>query len=140
VWAQSNDFGTPGISLTASIAHIPWVGSSFVGAIAGLLVEGRLYRFATYTGAKLVSLAHPPGGADFVLQDRRHRLEVSAAGAVPGTLRSPVLGRMIGRVEESLCGEVHVLLTEREGGAEIYSGHGRASGIELMDPSGDLAI
>jgi len=140
VWAQSNDFSAPGVSLTASIARIPWIGSSFVGAIAGLLVDGRLYRFATYTGAKLVSLAHPPGGVDFVLQDRTHRLEVSASGAVPGTLRSPVLGRMIGRVEESLCGEVRVRLTERAGGAVVFEGLGRASGIELMDPSGDLAV
>jgi hypothetical protein len=139
VWVQSNGFEQAGVSLTASIARIPWLGSSFVGSIVGLLVDGRLYRFATYTGAKLVSLAHTPGAVEFALQDRRYRIEVSATGAVPGTLRSPVLGRMIGRVEESLTGIVDVRLTERASGHEVFAGQGRHSGMELMDPAGDLA-
>lgn len=140
VWTQSNDFGRPGVSLTASIARIPWIGSSFVGSIAGLLVDGHLYRFATYTGARLVSLTHPTGGARFALQDRTHRLEVEATGAVPGSLRSPVLGRMIGTVEESLCGTVRVRLTERSSGAVVFEGMGQTSGIELMDPTGELVV
>ena len=139
VWVQSNDFGRTGVSLTASIARIPWMGSSFVGSIVGLLVDGRLYRFATYTGARLVALSHPAGGAEFILEDRRFRLEVSASGAVPGVLRSPVLGQMVGEVEESLRGTVDVRLTERATGREIFAGRGRSSGIELMDPKGDLA-
>ncbi len=139
VWVQSNDFGRTGVSLTASIARIPWLGSSFVGSIVGLLVDGRLYRFATYTGARLVSLTHSNGGVDFVVQDRRHRLEVSACGAVPGQLRSPVLGQMIGQVEESLRGTVRVRLTERGTGREVFAGEGHGSGIELMDPEGDLS-
>lgn len=138
VWVQSNGFGRTGVSLTASIARIPWVGSSFVGSIVGLLADGRLYRFATYTGAKLVSLSHSSGGVEFTLQDRRHRIEVWATGAVPGMLRSPVLGRMIGSVEESLTGTVRVRLTERGSAREVFSGEGHASGIELMDPTGDL--
>jgi tocopherol cyclase len=139
VWVQSNDFGRTGVSLTASIARIPWLGSSFVGSIVGLLVDGRLHRFATYTGAKLISLSHAPGGVEFVLQDRRHRIEVGASGAVPGVLRSPVLGQMVGQVEESLRGTVRVRLTERATGREVFAGEGRSSGIELMDPAGDLA-
>lgn len=140
VWVQSNDFGRTGVSLTASIARIPWLGSSFVGSIVGLLVDGRLYRFATYTGARLVSLSHPVGGVDFVVEDGRHRLRVSACGAVPGMLRSPVLGEMIGTVEESLHAVVQVRLTERGTGREVFAGEGRAGGIELMDPKGDLAV
>jgi tocopherol cyclase len=140
VWVQSNRFGRDGVSLTASIARIPWVGRSFVGSIAGLLVDGKLYRFATYTGAKLVSLTHSPGGVSFALQDGRLRLEVTASGAVPGQLRSPVLGRMIGCVEESLCGTAAVRLTERRTGHVVFEGEGRVSGIEMMDPEGDLAM
>ena len=139
IWVQSNDFGRPGVSLTASVARIPWLGSSFVGSIVGLMVDGRLYRFATYTGARLVSLEHGTGGAEFALEDRRFRLTVSASGAVPGVLRSPVLGQMVGEVEESLRGTVAVRLTERATGREIFSGIGLSSGIEMMDPKGDLA-
>jgi len=140
VWVQSNDFGRPGVSLTASVARIPWLGSSFVGSIVGLLVDDRLYRFATYTGARIASLTHLPGGVTFALEDRRFRLEATATGAVPGVLRSPVLGQMVGEVEESLHGTVAVRLTERSTGRVIFAGEGRSSGIELMDPTGDLAI
>jgi len=139
VWIQSNCFGAPGMSLTASIARIPWLGSSFVGSIVGLLVNGRLYRFATYTGARLISLTHAAGAVSFTVEDRTHRLQVRASGAVPGVLRSPVLGRMIGQVEESLHGSVYVSLTELAGGRVLFAGDGRCAGIELMDPDGDLA-
>lgn len=139
VWVQCNHFGSPGVSLTASVARIPWLGSSFVGSIVGLLVEGRLYRFATYTGAHLASMVHSEGCVDFAHEDRVHRLEVSASGAKPGALRSPLLGRMIGEVEESLHGRVRVRLADRRTGAEVFAAEGGCAGIELMDPSGDLA-
>jgi hypothetical protein len=140
VWVQCNDFGRTGVSLTASIARVPWLGSSFVGSIVGLLVDGELHRFATYTGAHLASLTHPTGGVDFALEDRRLRIEVSACGAVPGQLRSPVMGQMVGSVEESLHGTVRVRLTEIATGREVFAGEGRSCGIELMDPKGDLAV
>ena len=139
VWVQSNGFDHPGISLTASIARIPWLGSSFVGSIVGLLVDGELHRFATYTGARLASLSHSAGAVEFALEDSRLRIEVAASGAVPGILRSPVLGRMVGQVEESLNGMVRVRLIERASGREVFSGEGRGSGIELMDPARDLS-
>jgi hypothetical protein len=138
IWTQCNRFERPGICLTASVARIPWLGSSFVGFIAGLLVDGTLHRFATYTGAKLVSIHHTEGGGDFVLQDRHRRIEIATRGALPGKLRSPVLGEMKGMVHESLCGEVDVRLTDRADGAVLFEGTGRSAGLELMDPTGDL--
>ena len=51
VWMQSNHFQEEGTSFTASEAMIPWLRSSFRGFIIGLWHAGRLYRFATYTGA-----------------------------------------------------------------------------------------
>jgi hypothetical protein len=56
IWLQTNHFGVPGTSLTASIAVIPWMRSSFSGFIVGFLHGGRLYRLATYTGAKVAHL------------------------------------------------------------------------------------
>jgi len=94
---------------------------------------------ATYTGARLASLSHSAGAVEFALEDSRLRIEVAASGAVPGILRSPVLGRMVGQVEESLNGMVRVRLIERAGGREVFSGEGRGSGIELMDPARDLS-
>ncbi|MCB0022532.1 MAG: hypothetical protein KDD91_05820, partial [Caldilinea sp.] len=51
IWMQTNHFGRTGVSLTASVARIPWLGTAFRGFIVGLLCDGTLYRFASYTGA-----------------------------------------------------------------------------------------
>ena len=53
VWMQSNHFSKPGISVKASIAKIPWLGSSFIGHIAGVLIDGELIEFTTYNGTRL---------------------------------------------------------------------------------------
>lgn len=138
LWAQCNRFSHQGMGLTLSIARIPWVGSTFVGSIAGLLHRDVLYRFTTYTGARVVSIAQRLDGADVVLEDTRHRLEVSLSGAVPGALRSPVLGAMEGTVRESLHGTARVRLSEIGGRRVIVEDSGTCAGIELMDPTGDL--
>lgn len=140
VWLQSNHFGAPGTSLILSVAKIPFLGSWFVGQIAGLLHDGRLYRFTTYTGAKLTRLEHREGGVTVVMSDRRHELTVDAEGAHPGELASPVLGGMTGRVQESLAGRVHVRLTRRSDGSVVYEGDGSNTGMELMDPDGVLTV
>jgi tocopherol cyclase len=140
VWLQSNHFAaSSGTSLTLSVAKIPFVGGWFVGQIAGLLHEGRLYRFATYTGAKLTRLEHGEGGVAVVMADRRHELLVEADGARPGVLASPVLGGMTGRVQESLRGRVHARLTRVADGSVVFEGDGTSVGMELMDPDSVLA-
>lgn len=56
VWMQTNHFPSGQTSLVASAAVIPWLLTSFPGFIAGLWWQGRLYRFATYTGARIERL------------------------------------------------------------------------------------
>ena len=53
-WLQCNDFAEP-CSIMASIAHIPFCGSSFTGFICAIVREGREYRFATYNGARILT-------------------------------------------------------------------------------------
>jgi len=78
VWFQSNHFDTPGTSLTASVAVIPWLGSAFRGFIIGLWHQDRLYRFATYTGAKTETLNITDDRVTWIIRDRRYRLEMVA--------------------------------------------------------------
>jgi hypothetical protein len=140
VWMQSNTFGTPEISLTCSVARIPWVTGAFVGHIAGLLHGGRLYRFATYTGAKLAGVETWDGGAHVVLRDARKELELRAEGGAAGDLKAPVLGAMEGRVGESLGASVSVRLRELRGGRPetVFEGGGRCAGLEVVDARGEL--
>ncbi len=140
VWAQSNGFGSPGVSVTVSVARIPWMGGAFVGHIAGLLVDGDLHRFATYTGARLARIETRPGGADIVIRDHREELELHLDGAIPGALKAPTLGSMEARADESLDGTIGVTLRAIRGGRSrvLFEGVGRNAGIEVMNDCDEL--
>jgi len=144
VWAQSNRFTDeygrprPGVSLTASVAKIPWLGSSFVGHIAGVLLDtGELVRFTTYTGSRLEAVETGAGSARVVVSNRRHRLELTLSGARTGTLKAPSLGAMTGRADEALDATVEIHLTDT-GGATRFRGIGACAGVEIMNERDEL--
>lgn len=137
VWLQTNHFDQPGTSVTASIAVIPWLGSAFRGFIIGFWHAGRLYRFATYTGARVEKLALDEHNVHWVVRDRQYRLEMVAARTQAGLLRGPRAVDMGGRVPETLQATVAVRLSALAGGAEYlrFEGSGRNAGLEV---AGDL--
>lgn len=134
IWFQSNHFDTPRVSLTASIAMIPWLGSSFRGFIIGLWLDGRLYRFATYTGARTESLVLQDERVDWVVSDRRLRLELHAVQAGSGLIYGPTPHNMGRRVDETLDASLYVRLSERNGRV-LFEGRGRHAGLEI---NGDI--
>ena len=138
VWMQTNHFAETGTCLTASVARIPWLGTAFPGFIAGLWHRGRLYRFATYTGAALGRLAITDTHVHVTLQDRRHRLELDAKRSAGGLLHAPFRAAMVQRLVESLTAEVTVRLLERSSGEEIFSGCGRNAGLEVGGETNSL--
>jgi tocopherol cyclase len=140
IWAQSNHFGRPGISLSLSVAKVPWMTGAFVGNIAGLLLDGDLHRFATYTGARLTCIEVGPNEAHLVLADKREELEVHVRGCEALILKSPVLGAMEGRDAESLGGTIDVSLRAIRGGRAtvVFEGVGAQAGIEVMNDKDEL--
>jgi tocopherol cyclase len=136
VWMQTNHFDVPGVSLTASIAMIPWIGRTFRGFIVGLLHNGVLYRFATYTGAKTEHLAITPNDVRWTLCSRRHRLEIVAQRSEAGVLRGPSTIDMGVRVPETLKATVNVRLTLLRDRRVIFEGTGCCAGMEV---GGDTA-
>jgi hypothetical protein len=144
IWMQSNHFGAPGICLTASVARIPWMGTAFRGFIVGFWHEGRLYRFATYTGATITHLAVKDHTVEWVMRGpvrmegvrRMLRLEIAATRADEQVdlLHAPSRTAMLQRVLESLTATLDVrLLDERD--RPIFEGSGKFAGLEL---GGDL--
>jgi hypothetical protein len=133
VWFQSNHFQQPGTSITASIAVIPWLGGAFRGQIIGLWHEHTLYRFATYTGARVEKLEVGEQSIEWVVRDRRHRLAMRAHRAQTGLLKGPSKSDMGVRVFETLQAEIAVRLTALEGRTErlIFEGRGRNGGLEV---------
>jgi hypothetical protein len=140
VWAQSNSFPRVGVSVTCSVARIPWFRGSFIGHIAGILVDGRLYRFATYTGAWMASLETGPGSFAITLRDRSNELEMHVGGGATGVLKAPVLGAMEGRAEEAIGGSVWLRLRELRGhrAVTVFEGKGSHAGVEVMNDRGEL--
>lgn len=140
VWAQSNHFGSPGTSLTLSVAKVPWMTGAFVGNIAGLLLDGELHRFATYTGARLTCIETGENEAHLTLADKHEELEVHVHGCETLMLKAPVLGSMEGRDAESLGGTIEVTLRTLHGGRPqvAFQGVGVQAGVEVMNEKDEL--
>eukprot|EP00658_Telonema_sp_P-2_P013290 TRINITY_DN15033_c0_g1_i1.p1 TRINITY_DN15033_c0_g1~~TRINITY_DN15033_c0_g1_i1.p1 ORF type:complete len:460 (+),score=76.41 TRINITY_DN15033_c0_g1_i1:229-1608(+) len=163
VWLQSNSFRSgrgwerSEVSLSASIGRVPVplvgrrLGIAFPGFIVGLMLNGTLYRFTTYTGAVTSHLEISGGTVDRVewrLEDAQHRLYIDArndgnAGNV--ALWGPRDGTAMEQyVAEGLSAVVDVRLVRKawpwseEDGDVVYTGSGAHGGIELMAKTEEL--
>ena len=137
IWFQTNHFAQPGTSLTASVAIIPWLRGSFPGFIVGLWHQEVLYRFATYTGARIEKLDIADEAVTWVIRDRQHRLEMRAIHAEGGLIQAPTTVDMGRRIAETLSTRVETALYTLEGGRSclIFQDTGRHAGLEAV---GDL--
>lgn len=134
VWFQSNHFGNVSACITASVAIIPWIGNAFRGFVAGLWLDGKLYRFATYTGAKIETLEITDDQVKWVIRNQRYRLSLIASRDKGGLLRGPTRLDMGKRVLETLNASVQVQLKTLQG-EQLFEGCGAHAGLEVV---GDL--
>lgn len=136
IWFQTNHFDTPGTSLTASVAIIPWQNQAFRGFIIGFWHQGRLLRFATYTGAQIERLDVLDHEIRWHVRNRQHRLEMviqkSDQGRF-GLLKAPDTTQMGKRVDETLDARVAVRLYALDGDRSrlIFEETGRCAGLEV---------
>jgi tocopherol cyclase len=142
VWFQSNHWSGERVSVSASVALIPWLGRSFRGFIIGVWHAGTLYRFATYTGARIERLSIDDAMVRLVVEGRQQRLELEIERHEPGQLYAPDIDDMSGRVGETMQAAATVRLTERGGhGAStdvvLYEGAARFGALEVV---GDMRL
>lgn len=130
VWFQTNHFSTPGTCITASVAIIPWVRQAFRGFIVGLAHNGLLYRFATYTGARIEHLEITDSMVSWRLANDHHRLVLQAGRVEGGLLLGPTRLEMGKRVDETLSATVEVRLATLDG-REVFAGAGSYAGLEV---------
>jgi tocopherol cyclase len=135
VWMQTNHFSAEGISLKASVANIPWLGSSFVGFIAGLWLHDRLIQFNTYNGTILRKLKINEKTVEILMQNKTYELSIVAHRDQATSLASPINGLMDGRIEESMSSIVNVELIETKSRKVIFSDKGYHAGLEV---AGDI--
>ena len=153
IWMQSNHFPEIGVSLTASVATIPWLTGWFRGFLVGFVVNGTLYRFTTYLGSKINRLSVNDQYVIWNLQGSRksdpgkefqsYHLEIKAERGQGGLLLSPELDGMTPRILESLTGEIEVTLSglEKDGRDRkiIYQGRGNSAGLEAAGSLEEIA-
>lgn len=136
VWMQTNHFQMPDVSLSASIALIPWGRSRFRGFIVGLRMPSSrgapvLHKFATYTGAKTTALNVDNEVVTWNLRSNNgSQLLIRAERRRGGLLQAPARTSMHRRVEETLDGRVHISLVN-PAGRTVYEDVGEAAGLEV---------
>lgn len=133
VWQQTNHFTEGAISLTASIAIIPWIRKSFPGFIIGFLWDGKLYRFTTYTGAETKLLEIHDHEIIWIVADKKFILEMHTRRGPGLILKAPTINGMERQIKESIQSEVDIRLYQRikTGKTLIYQGTGRNAGLEV---------
>lgn len=135
VWTHSNHFERPGVCLTAAVALIPWLTGAFRGYIIGLLLDGELHRFTTYTGSVLERLEMSDSHLHLGIRNRSHRLDVDSKKSQGAILHAPYEKQMIARVAETMTSEIDVRLTRLEDETVIFEGRGVNACLEAQ---GDL--
>ena len=128
-WTQCNTFKSDEkASVFASVAHIPWMGNYFIGYIAAIQIGDKLHRFATYNGAQFKTRLED----DSLFLDFRKGnkiLSVKSTKGIGAELKSPISGKMTGKVNESLQAKMEVELVEN--GKSIWHAYGENAGMEI---------
>ena len=139
IWMQTNHFTEQGVSFKASVARIPWIGSSFTGFIAGLYDGRRLYRFTTYNGTKLEKSLAGKDTVELVFRNANFRLEILASRDHATELASPVGGLMEGRISESMTSELELSMTDLQNNRNIFRDKGRNVAMEVAGKIEEIA-
>ena len=140
IWMQTNHFDEDQVSLFGSVANIPWLRSYFTGYIFGLYYKKHLYRFTTYTGAKIEKLNVSKDKIVIKIKEKHYKLEITANRTEGVDLPAPSMGEMKSRVNESLRSRINVKLIDIKKGKEelIFKGTGRNSGLEFVGDVNEL--
>lgn len=139
VWCQSNHLSglTEPASLMASVAKIPWLGSSFTGFLATFLLRGEVHLFTTWARSQVQSEFLKSGEVQLTFSAPGKRLEVSGMPAPGGDLISPVTGQaMTGKINESLKAELSIRFWLK--GELSYEGTASWAGLEVSDRAAEL--
>ncbi len=130
-WMQCNHFSKTGISFKASVAKIPWLGSSFVGFIAGLYFNNQLLQFTTYNGTKLVRSYADNNVIELQMENKNYCLTIVAHRNDATELAAPILGFMDGRISESMSGTIEVKLFDLKNKEILFEDKGRNAALEV---------
>lgn len=131
IWMQSNNFGQNNTSLMLSVAHIPWLGSSFTGFLGFLLYNGKIHRFATYTHAKINIQTFGPDSLSILINDKKYQIYLDAIRSKSGMLKAPMKGSMDRRIPEGIDAKLFLRVFDKKG-MLVLSDSTSIAGLELV--------
>jgi hypothetical protein len=116
-----------------SVATIPFLGRSFTGFLGFVLIKGRLIRFGTYTGAKIIELESDDRHAHVVIKNKRYMLKFDAKLGPTAHLAAPRQGKMERGIFESIKGTILLQVVDIKDDHTIFEETGTLAGIELSE-------
>ena len=131
IWMQSNHFSKPNISIKSSIAIIPWMRSSFIGHIAGVLIGDKLIEFTTYNRTKVNKCEISIDKVKIEMENGSYLLRILAHREKATTLAAPIAGFMDGRIDESMRASIEVELLDKKKNIVLLKDIGESAGIEV---------
>jgi tocopherol cyclase len=130
IWLQSNHFNEDNASIMFSTAAIPWFHTHFNGLIAFLRIGNKLFRFATYTGAKISKLNFDNDQLNISIEDSKIILHLEVKSSSGGILKAPKKGKMDVEITETITSTAKVILMGKDG-TKLFEGLGKNTGLEL---------
>jgi len=129
---QANCFPSDNAACMLSVAKIPFLGMTFQGFLGFLQIEGKLIRFGTYTGAKIVKLELDSEHATIIIRQKKYLITFVATLGPASHLKAPRQGKMERPILESVVGTIEVKLMKKDG-TLIFQETGNMAGIELSE-------
>lgn len=139
IWFQSNHFQEEGITLMFSIAKIPWFGRNFTAFISFFRVNGKLFKFSTYTKASIKKLIIYENSLEISVEDNKHKIEMRVINASQGLLKAPKNGMMEREILESIDATIEVQLMNKNNEI-LYQGIGTNTGLEVVCDKNDFQV
>lgn len=130
VWVQCNNFSRKDTSIAYSIADIPFLGRTFPGFFANLIIGNEEYRFATYNSSKFKILEITAKKIVLLFENKTASLHVEAEFDDAGELSAPEQGRMEKTIKEGLSGSVKYRIYDKINGI-TQEDSGQMAGIEI---------
>ncbi len=132
VWTQSNSFvNNSDASFMLSVANIPWMGKSFTGFLGFFLHQNKVFRFATYTRAKITQFEHQDDFIHLTIKERLFTIEFTGKKGKKGELLAPKQGDMERKINESIDAQISVKVTNKKGEL-LFLDSANVAGLELV--------
>jgi tocopherol cyclase len=131
IWMQSNHFNEDSCAFMLSVANVPWMGKSFTGFLGFFLFDNTVYRFATYTHAKIMLDESNPSKTKITIKDKKNTYLIEAYRNQTGLLKAPVNGSMDRRIPESIDAKILLTVLDNKKNV-IFCDSSSFAGLELV--------